>query len=156
MAHCTHIVKWVGNSQLRFNELFKLFLNDEYRVVQRAAWPISYIVIAHPNLIKKHFSALLANLQKPGISEAVKRYTIRLLQEIIPARFHELVMNICFQYNESPLEPPAIKTFSLNVLHGLSKQYPEIKPELKVIIQNQWDHESKAFKSRAEKIIRVI
>jgi hypothetical protein len=31
------IVKWVGASQDRFDELVRLFLNSEYRVVQRAA-----------------------------------------------------------------------------------------------------------------------
>jgi hypothetical protein len=38
-ANCIRIVKWVGDDQKRFDELFSLFLNDEYRVVQRAAWP---------------------------------------------------------------------------------------------------------------------
>jgi hypothetical protein len=35
-ANCNKIVKWVGNSQKRFSELFNLFLNSEYRVNQRA------------------------------------------------------------------------------------------------------------------------
>ncbi len=155
-ANCTAIEKWVGKSQPRFDELFNLFLNDEYRVVQRAAWPISYIVIAHPDLIQKNFSRLLKNLQKPGLPVAVKRNTMRLLQAIsIPARFQGLVMNICFKYIESPLESIAVKAFALMVLQNLSKLYPEIKPELKTIIMNRWDHESKAFQSRASKILRV-
>jgi len=74
-ANRVAIVKWVGTSQERFDELFGLFLNDEYRVVQRAAWPLSYIVIAHPQLIQKHFSRLLKNLDKPGIHDSVKRNT---------------------------------------------------------------------------------
>ena len=37
-TQCNKIVNWIGNSQKRFNELFELFLNDEYRVTQRAAW----------------------------------------------------------------------------------------------------------------------
>ena len=54
-VQCASIVNWVGNSQHHFNELFNLFLNDEYRVVQRAAWPVSDCVIGHPYFIKKHF-----------------------------------------------------------------------------------------------------
>ncbi|MEI9912473.1 MAG: hypothetical protein WDO71_24165 [Bacteroidota bacterium] len=50
-----------------FDELFGLFLNDEYRVVQRAAWPMSYCVINHPELIKKHFSKLV---KKPAQTRA--------------------------------------------------------------------------------------
>ena len=74
-AQCTKIVKWVGSNQQRFDELFDLFLNDEYRVVQRAAWPVSY---------------------------------------------------------------------------------PEIKPELKLIIEDQLPHQSAGFKSRAKMVLKQL
>ena len=151
------IVKWVGASQERFDQLFDLFLNDEYRVVQRAAWPLSYAVIEHPQLIQKHFSKLLKNLDKPGIHDSVKRNTVRLLEQIpIPERFHGQVMNICFNYIASPHEAAAIKAFSLTVLEHLSGQYPEIKIELKTIIEDRWDYESAAFRSRAKKFLNRL
>jgi hypothetical protein len=148
------IVKWIGTSQERFDHLFEIFLNDEYRVVQRAAWPLSYIAIAHPQFIQRHFSELLRNLEKPGIHASVKRNTVRLLGRIlIPERFHGQVMNICFNYIASPREPVAIKAFSLTVLERLSHQYPEIKIELKTMIEDRWDYESAAFRSRGKKIL---
>jgi hypothetical protein len=156
-TNCNRIAKWVGSNQQRFDELFDLFLNDEYRVVQRAAWPLSYAVIAHPQLVQKHFGKLLKNLKKPGLHDAVKRNTVRLLQDItIPKKYQGEVMNICFDYIISPAEKPAIKAFSLTVLQNLAKQYPEIKPELKTIIEDRWDIESTAFKSRAKKIFKEI
>jgi len=154
-ATCNKIVKWVGSSQERFDELFDLFLHDEYRVVQRAAWPVSYIVIAHPLLIKKYFTKLIKNLQQPGLHDAVKRNTVRLLQHIdIPKKFHGEIMNICFDYIASPKEAVAIKAFSLTILQNLSKEYPDIKQELKAIIEDRWDSESAAFRSRAKKILK--
>ena len=156
-ANCTAIVDWVGDSQQRFDELFNLFLNDEYRVVQRAAWPLSYAAMAHPKLISRHFSKLLKNLQKPGIHDAVKRNTIRLLQDMpIPEKFHGQVMDICFNYINSPTETPAVKAFALTVLDNLSKQYPEIKPDLKTIIEDRWHYQTAAFHSRARKIIKKL
>src|SRR5438045_2490418 len=93
-AQTNKIIKWVGKDQKRFDQLFALFLKDEYRVVQRAAWPISYCAIAHPELIRKHLKKLIRNLAKPGIGDAVKRNTVRLLQHIpIPAALHGDVMN---------------------------------------------------------------
>ena len=149
-ATCNKIVKWVGSSQERFDDLFDLFLHDEYRVVQRAAWPISYIVIAHPLFIKKHFSKLIKNLHHPGLHDAVKRNTVRLLQHInIPKKFHGEVMDICFNYIAAPGEAVAIKAFSLTILQNLSKQYPDI-------IEDRWDSESAAFRSRAKKIMREL
>ncbi len=152
---CTAIVQWVGSSQKRFDELFHLFLNDEALVTQRAAWPLSYAVITHPKLISKHFGKLLKNLDKPNLHDAVKRNTIRLLQDItIPEKYQGDIMNRCFDYIISHTEKPAIKAFSLTVLHNLTKQFPEIKQELKTIIEDRWDIESAAFKSRARKILK--
>ena len=156
-ATCSKIVQWIGSSQNRFDELFHLFLNDEPLVVQRAAWPLSYAVIAYPNLISKHFGKLLKNLDKPHLHDAVKRNTMRLLQDIdIPKRYQGTVMNRCFDYIISPTEKPAVKAFSLTVLQNLSNQYTDIKQELKTIIEDRWDIESAAFKSRARKILKDI
>jgi hypothetical protein len=153
-AQCARIVKWVGNNQARFDELFNLFLSDEYRVVQRAAWPVSYAVQQHPDLLKDHFAKLIQNLQKPELHDAVKRNSIRLLQYVeIPEQFHGQVMDLCFRYIASPTEAVAIKAFSLTVLQHLSKLYPEIKNEMKLIIEERWEYETAAFRSRARKII---
>ncbi len=156
-AQTNKIIKRVGSDQKRFDELFGLFLNDEYRVVQRAAWPMSYCVINHPELIKKHFSKLVKNLHKPGLHDAVKRNTVRLLQEItIPAKLHGEVMNICFGYITDPKEKVAVKAFSLTILQNLSRLYPEIRNEIKVIIEERWEHETAAFRSRAKKILKEL
>ena len=156
-TNCAKIVKWIGSNQQHFDELFYLFLNDEYRVVQRAAWPVSYCVKDHPQLIKKHFTKLIRNLKKPDLHDSVKRNTIRLLQYVtIPKKIHGDVMNICFRYISSPDEAVAIKAFSLTVLQNLAKQYPEIKNELKLIIEERWDYETAAFRSRAKKLLKEL
>ena len=152
-AQRNKIVQWVGDSQKRFDGLFNLFLNDEYRVMQRAAWPLSYCVIAHPEFIKKNFYRLIKNLYKPNLHDSIKRNTIRLLQHVaIPKKFQGEVMQICFDYVASPTEAVAIKAFSLTVLGNLSKQYPEILPEIKLLIEEQWPNQTAAFKSRAKKL----
>ena len=156
-AQTSKIVKWIGDDQKRFDELFNLFLHDEYRVVQRAGWPLSNCVIKYPKLIQKHFGNLLKNLHTPNLHNAVKRNTVRLLQDItIAKKFHDEVMNICFEYIADPQEKVAIKAFSLSILQNLSRQYPEIKQELKTIIEDRWDYETPAFRSRAKKIMKEL
>jgi hypothetical protein len=156
-AQCTKIVKWVGSNQQRFDELFCLFLQEEYRVTQRAAWPMSYCVIANPLFIKKHWKKLVNNLKKPDLHDAVKRNSIRFLQNMeIPEKYQGDLMDICFKYLESPTEALAIKVFSMSVLGNLAKTYPDIKPELKLIIEEQLSNQTAGFKSRAKKILRML
>jgi len=72
------IIRFVGTSQVKFDKLVELFLKGEYRVTQRAGWPLSYIVIAHPSLIKNHLRKLISNLEKPDLHNAVIRNTFRI------------------------------------------------------------------------------
>ena len=148
---CNKIVQWVGSSQDRFNELYKLFLDDVTLVTQRASWPVSECVIAHPNFIRNHFKSLLKNLEKKNLHDAIKRHSIRLLQFVpIPEKYHGLVMEKCFDYVSSPTEAVGIKAFSLTVLGNLAKKYPEIK----MLIEDQLPYQTAAFRSRAKNLLK--
>lgn len=148
------IVRWIGDDATRFSVLMELFFKGEYRITQRAAWPLSYCVRAHPALIGPYFKALLDNLARKDIHVAVIRNTVRLLQDVdIPKRFHGRVMSTCFEFVQSPETPIAVKVFSLTILGNLSAQYPEIRGELKLIIEEQWEQATPGFRSRAKKLL---
>jgi hypothetical protein len=154
-AQCEKIVKYVGGDKDRFAELMQLFLKGEYRVTQRSAWPMSICVEKHPALITPYFKQIVPLLQKPGVHGAVVRNIVRLLQHVeIPKRYHGQIMNCCFDFIAGVDTAPAIKAFSLTILENLCALYPDIKPELKLIIEDRWPHESPAFKSRARKILK--
>ncbi|MCW3089567.1 MAG: hypothetical protein JWP81_636 [Ferruginibacter sp.] len=156
-AQCNKITEWVGDSQTRFDELFDLFLHSEYRVTQRAAWPLSYCVNTHPYFIEKRFAELLGNLSKAGLHNAIKRNTLRILQNLdIPEKHQGEVMHICFQYVELPTEAVAIKAFALTILGKLAKLYPEIVPEIRLLIEEQLPHQTAAFKNRANRLLKVF
>jgi hypothetical protein len=111
----------------------------------------------HPRLIRKHLSKLIRNLHKPDLHNAIRRNSIRILQRIdIPGDLQGDVMNLCFDYIIDPREKPAIKAFSLTVLQNLSRQYPDIRHEIKIIIEERWEQESAAFRSRAKRVLKEI
>ncbi|MDO6431656.1 hypothetical protein Q4E93_13715 [Flavitalea sp. BT771] len=154
---CDRIVKYIGKDKLRFAELMRLFFKGEYRITQRAAWPVSNVVRLHPELITPYFKPLLDNLDKECLHVAVVRNTIRLLQDVdIPAKYQGRVMSQCFAYVAAPETPIAVKAFSLTVLQNLSQKYPDILPELKLLIEEQWDQAPPAFRSRARGILRSV
>jgi len=151
------IVAFVGADKKRFAGLIELFFKGEYRITQRAAWPISYCVRAHPELIEPYFKPLLDNLARKDIHVAVIRNTVRLLQDVdIPKKHQGRVMNTCFDFLLSPDTPIAIKAFSLTILSNLSKEHPDIGGELKLIIEEQWERSTPAFRSRAKRALREI
>src|SRR5690606_35252776 len=151
------IVAYISDHQQRFDKLAALFLHGEYRLAQRAAWPLSYCVAAHPHLVKKHLKKIIHNLKKPGIHNAVKRNTLRLLQETdIPESIQGELLDICFKYVADPKEAVAVKAFSLSILSRFTQQYPEIIPEIKLLIEDQLPHQTAAFASRAKKVLKEL
>lgn len=151
------IVDWVGASQKRFDELFSFFINGQSRIAQTASGPVSYCVQAHPAFIHSHFPALIQCLQNPHLHDAVKRNSVRLLQFVdIPEQYQGQIMDACFRYLENPREAVAIKASSLTVLATLAKQYPEIVPEVKLLIEQQLPGQSAAFIARAIAFLQQV
>ncbi len=156
-SQCDRIVKYIGNNKHRFSELMNLFFSGEYRITQRAAWPMSYCVRHHPALVYPYTKRLLDLLSKTNGNPASKRNIVRLFQFVeIPKRYQGRLMSICFGFIESPEEAIAVKAFSLTILENLCKQYPEILPEIKTIINTRWEQETPAFRSRAKRILNKI
>lgn len=156
--HSLYIARWIGNDAARFKQLIQLFLEDEYRVVQRSAWIMSIAAEKHPELLTPHLPAMVSRMEEPGLPSAVKRNVLRVLQEIsLPRELHGAVMNACFHYIEDPKEMIAIKAFSMTVLANLAKEYPDIKNEIRVILEDLLEHDpAPGIRSRAKKVLGAL
>ena len=155
--HALAISEYAIQSAKNFKQLMQCFLDKETRVAQRAAWSVSWAARKKPAMIKPYIKDLVAQLDRKDVHPAIIRNSVRVLEAIdIPEDYHGDVMNACFSFIEEPSTPVAIKAFSLTTLFNLTKAYPEIKNELKVIIEENLPHETAAFKSRAKKILPAL
>jgi hypothetical protein len=151
------LVDYVGSNASRFKDLVETYLAGPYRVTQRASWPLSIIAEHHPELFAPHLKKLLDFLTKPGIHDSVKRNTMRLLQFIdIPKRNYGQVAELGFEYLQSKKEPVAVKVFAMTVLSRIVKDEPDLRIELKMIIEDQLPYSSAAFISRSKKVLKEI
>lgn len=150
------IASWVGKDKSRLDKLIHIFLNDDYRVVQRAAYAVSKIADNEPSLMLPYLDKMVAKMDDNTQHVAVKRNVLRILQNVnIPEHLHGEVMNHGFNILSDTREPIALRVFSMTILDNLSKQYPEIRQELVSIIENELELGASAgFKSRAKKILK--
>ncbi len=155
-AQAEYIANFIGNDAAKFEELMRLFMSSHYRTNQRSAWVLSKCADKYPELIAPHIEPLIKNL-KEDIHVAVKRNTLRVLQEIeIPKDLWGLTVDICFNTLASNQEPIAVKVFAMSVLHNIAQKEPDLKNELKMIIEDQLPYGSAGFKSRAKKILKQL
>ncbi|WP_317898110.1 hypothetical protein [Aurantibacillus circumpalustris] len=130
------IVKFIGDDKKRFKELMTIFLNGEYRLTQRSAWPLSYIVIDHPELLQPYFDVFLQKLNDESQHPAIARNIFRVLQEIkIPEKYEGILIDKAFKIIMSEMQPAAVRAFAITVAAKISKQYPELKNEFLIILK---------------------
>lgn len=129
------ILKFIGNDAKRFKNLVTVFLKGEGNIPQRAAWPLSFAVIEHPELIKPHYASLIKKLQQPGTHPAVPRNILRLFQEVeIPEKYHGTLVDVCINFITDIKHPIAVRAFAITVSAKICRQYPELKNELTMIL----------------------
>ncbi len=153
----TLIVNYIDGDRERFDKLMKLFLYDEYRVIQRAAWVVGDVARLHPEIVMPYIPEMVENLKKPDVHIAAKRNTLRFLSETeIPEEQWGELAELCFDYLTSIEEPVAIKVFSMTVLLSIVKKVPELKDELYYAIEDQLPYGTAGFKSRGKKTLKAL
>lgn len=147
------IASWISDNAEAFDNLMSLFLGNEYRLCQRAAWVMSICADANPQLIRPYIKKLVRNLKMP-VHDAVKRNTLRVLVQIeIPENNLGELADICFNFLTDGNEPIAVKAYSIGILAHISKKEPALLQELKIILEDQLPYSGPAIKSRARKIL---
>lgn len=146
------VAAYIGDDETRFEELMRIFLGEDFREAQLAAWAVSISGELHPQWLRPYIGKMLDNLERP-VHPAVIRATVRTFQFTeIPKRYQARVIDQCFTYLSDLSVPIAIRVFSLTVLGNLAVHYPELKQELRVVLETQLPFTPPAIKSRLKQI----
>ena len=141
----------------RFQKLMNCFFDSHHRLVLAASWVLTQAITLQPTMLEPYFPDLINHISNPNNAKHLIRNSLRILEIVkIPESFHGAIMNACFDFVQNPKTEIAIKAYSLTIIYQLSITYPEIQDELKYLIEEQWDHETPAFKSRGRKILAQI
>jgi hypothetical protein len=147
------IVEFIGADEKRFAELMKIFFAGEYRLTQRAAWPLNYCAEQHPELIQPYLPKLLNCLNRDDVHDAVKRNIVRLLQFIeIPEKSHAKVYSLCIDLLDNPNEAVAVRVFAMTVAARIAKSEPVLMNELRLIVRQHLPHSTAAFQKRVAQL----
>jgi hypothetical protein len=155
--HARKVADYVGNNPSRFKSLLEVFMEGPFRVSQRASWPLNLCVERHTKLIDPHFASILRMAKKPGIHDAVKRNIFRMLQFVsIPKKHQGQVADLAFNFLMDTKEPVAVRVFAMTVLANIAMEEPDLKEELRIVIEDGLLYGSPAYVSRAKKILKQL
>lgn len=148
------IVDYIGTDAARFAELVGIFLGDEYRPTQRAAWPLSYCVQLHPELVKPYLGKFLDQLDRDDVHDAVIRNIARLLQYVeIPESLKGRVIDICFRMVDDPTVPVAARVYAMTTAARIAHDQPDLIRELGLIVEKHKASAKPAYLIRAKHVL---
>ena len=148
------IVEFIGEDSKRFDELMKVFFAGEYRLTQRAAWPMNYCAERHSNLIQPYLPKLLDCLEREDMHDAIRRNVLRLLQYVdIPKRLAGRIYDHSLGFLDDPDQPIAVRVFAMSVAARIANSEPGLMNELRLIIRKHLPHSTAAFRARAKQVL---
>lgn len=153
-ADAERIVAWIGRDEERFAELIKLFIGPTYRISQRAARPVSICIERNPELIRPHWNTFVKQLEAEDIPVAVRRNVARALQYVeIPKRYQGRVFEACYGLLDDPVQPVAVRVFSMTVAANIARGNENLMRELRLVAEKYPQAATTGFRSRANRVL---
>lgn len=147
------LAAYIGSDEALFAELMDCLMNGEEQLPQRAAWVLSHCLEAHPELGSSYLKDMLDLLDR-SVHDALKRAIFRSLDFMtVPKEYQGRLLDLAFAHLLDRKQATAIRVFAMTVIYKMTRQYPEIKPELDAILQDEMEYGSAGMKSRARKML---
>jgi hypothetical protein len=130
------IIKYVDDDKNRFKDLIEVMFGTDYTLSQRASWPLSYILLKHPVLVKPYYKKLIDKLGDKSCHPSIIRNILRSFEKLeIPEKHQAPLLKHCFVFIRNETIPVAIRAFSITTAANICKHYPELKNELLLLIE---------------------
>jgi len=152
-----NIADWIGDDPVRLGALMDLFLHGDYRLTQRAAYPLIFLADRNPKGFKAYLPDMFERVKDP-VHDAVIRNTLRLFQLVdLPEEIEGPVFDSCLHYLQTPRYPVAIRVFAMTILTNLSLKYPELSHEVVPLIRDILEvSDSPGLVSRGKKELKRL
>lgn len=116
-------------------DLVKLASGNDPILAMRSTWALQHISFDHPELIRPYIGTLLKALKKEDQHTGALRNIIRTFHEIdIPEKYTGEILDLCMKFIKNAALPHAVRAFSITMLGPICKKYPELKPEVELVL----------------------
>lgn len=151
------ISAYIGNRQVRFDQLMSLVFTNEQPLARRAAWTMGHCCKVHPILLDPHFNRLFELISSPDTHPSITRNTLLVFQTVeIPSDMTGRVFNLCFDKVDHPDQMAATRIYAMTILARICQWEPELSDEVELLIKQNLRHSSNGFKGRARHLLKKL
>lgn len=159
----------INNPNLLPETLNILFRVDD-KISPRAAWVLEFMCKEHLERLIPHLDIFLNSINKVHIDSAVRpcakicEYLTEAYYGKHPSKIKtsltqlhkEQIIELCFDWLIDDKEKVAAKAYGMRSLFLLGKEFNWIYPELSLILEQNYQLQSAAYKARAREILKRI
>ena len=152
------VANLIGSDSELFSNLMDLYFNKkDIDTARKSAWVLRECVENYPFLLDPYISKVIRYLRRKNLHDAIKRNGLAILEKRkLNEKDEGLLLDISFDLIKSGNEPTAVKAFAMEIIDNISKSYPEVRSELRIILEDQIPYGSVGFKNKAIKIINSM
>lgn len=147
--------KYLIKEQVELIHLTKL-LDEEHPVGMHFTWLLGGILEENPKQVAPIVSYCFEHRDQwtfPGIKRTVAKM---LWLAGVPEEIEGLAVDELFKWILDPKVKVAVKVYGMDALCNMVLKYPDLKEELLIVIDDQWDKNSVAFRARAKKVLKAL
>jgi hypothetical protein len=140
------------------SELIKFALEKDQLLSSRAMWVLSHASDIDYNCIKPYHTILIDHLKTKDLHDGVIRNILRLYQKkSVPENKESFMLDKCYSFIQNPSFAIAIRAFAITVVFNISKTYPELLQELKIVLSHMnISEEGPGIRARVKNTLKDI
>nr|WP_319398224.1 hypothetical protein [uncultured Carboxylicivirga sp.] len=134
-------------------QLWQINRSENEKMAWRSAYLIDLIHDVNPSIIEPYLEQILTNVCNET-NQSIKRHYLRILsQHNLNEMVNGIFVDVCFKWLGMDETPIAVKAHCMTILYNLCSAYPEMIPELRLVLENLLPYGSKGEINRAKKIL---
>jgi len=131
-------------------------LDAQHPVGMRFTWLLGHLLEKAPEQVLPIVSYCFENRNQWNFLGIKRTLTKMFWLAGVPEEIEGLVVDELFKWILDPKIKVAVKIYGIEVLSNMVLKYPDLKEELLIVIDDQWDKNSVAFRTRAKKIRKAL
>lgn len=139
-----------------FEYLFQLVFSHDLRVAWRSCWIIDHASKDHPELLANKLPEMINGLLTMTNVSLKRQFTRILCRYQIPEIYLGVLINRCFELL-APSEAIAVRANAMQLLFNISRDIPDLKGELTLVIENLIEEGGSAgFLNRSHRLLHQL
>jgi hypothetical protein len=151
VINAKRLANYIIANKYELKNVTKTIFDDDTNISMRSAWILSHVSMKSPEIIVPLIPQFLNYIRKKDAHPGTVRCILSCIQRInIPGKYCSEIFDYCMDATKNAGMPNAVRAFSITILGNICKNYPELKPEVEMVL-----NELKTFPQPGSIIVRM-